>query len=386
MAISYGCTVKVLAGTASERLAPLGVMTWITFASSGASVAIAILTSSWVPAALTVGALSMNIPVAGVAVIAVVPWKFWPRMVMVNICPRLARIGLIESRFGAPTPMRKVFAIGVANGTVVVPRNIWTPRRLAAAPAWTVMGTDIWVPSGAIVKAPRVILSGGMIETLVTSFRATPEIVSVPAVLGETGVVETPVATAPTATPNCNDSANVGGAAGGLGSCRTTPRAAAATGPTTCGGGGVPSCSTTPSATDVTGVMVEPAALVIVIVVCGVKVSEEVPAGVVTVTARAPVAAFAVALTVTVICVPLASTVGGLLMLIPLGGDTPTALAFWKLSPRTVSITAGASVCRKFGVTDWSTARGALTRNCAATGLAKGTSAAPAFTLAPRIV
>src|SRR5258706_6316911 len=353
MAFSYGCTVKVLAGTASERLAPLGVMTWITFASSGASGAIEILTSTSVPVALTVGELSMNIPVAGVAVTALVPWKFWPRMIIVKVCPRLARIGLIESKFGVPTPMRKVFATGVVKGTVTVARNAWTARRPVVAPAWTVMGTVTCVPSGAVVGVPRTtLLSGGARAALVTSPSATPEIVSVPDVLGESGVAETLVATAPTATPSCGTSARLGGGGGGFAFCSTTPTDAAVIGPTETGGGGVPLCRTTPTDAAVTGVMVGPAVAVTVMVFPGVVADDDVPAGVVTVTARGPVAAFAAALRLTVICVPVGSTAGGLLMLMPSGGTTPTALAFWKLRPRTVSVTGGAPVCRKFGVTD----------------------------------
>src|SRR6266513_11203 len=156
-------------------------------------------------------------------------------------------------------------------------------------------------------------------------------------------------------------------------------------GPVDGGGGGLPSCKTTPSEGEVTGVTVSPAALVIVIVFSGARTVEEVPAGVVTVTARGPVAALEAALRLTVTCLPVGSIVGGLLMLMPSGGATPTALAFWKLSPRIVSVVAGAPVCRKFGVIDRSTGSGALTRNCAESGLENGTAAAPARTCTARI-
>src|SRR6266699_3448205 len=357
----------------------------MTFASSGASKAMLICTVTTVPSGLATGIVSMAIPVLGVAVTAVTPWKFWPRMVMVKVCPRLLRIGVIESMFGGtPVPILKVFDLNGANSTRVVPRRTVTARKPADAPASTAIGTETWLPSGAATGVPTVMLLSGATETLVTSFSAKPEIVNVPDTPGESGGVETPVAIGPTATPTSGALANVVGAAGGFGSCSTTPSAGALNGPKSRGGGGVPSCRMTPSTGEATGVTTAPTAAVTVIVFCAVKTSDEVPAGVVTVTARGPVAA--AALKVTVIGVPAGSTVGGLLMVIPLGGDTPTALAFWKFRPRIVSVTAGAPVCRKVGEIESKTAGGAITRNCAEIALENGTEAVPASTRTARIV
>src|SRR5213592_3075156 len=97
-------------------------------------------------------------------------------------------------------------------------------------------------------------LAEGTIATLVTSFSAKPEVVSVPDVLGESGGAETPVAIGPTATPTFGAVVNVVGAGGGLGSWSTTPSVGALTGPRICGGGGVLSCTTTPSTGEATGV------------------------------------------------------------------------------------------------------------------------------------
>src|SRR6266581_9726519 len=72
-------------------------------------------------------------------------------------------------------------------------------------------------------------------------------------------------------------------------------------------------------------------------------------------------------------------------MLMPVGGVTATALAFWKLRPRIVSVTA-VPVFRKLGVIESKTGGGALTRNCAEIGLENGTEAVPARTRTARIV
>src|SRR5712691_4107173 len=147
---------------------------------------------------------------------------------------------------------------------------------------------------------PTNMLVEGTIATLVTSPSANPEIVSVPEEFGESGGAETPVAIGPTATPTFGAVVNVVGAGGGLGSWSTTPSVGALTGPTICGGGGVLYCTTTPSTGDATGFTESMTVGVIVIVLAAVKASDEVPPGVVTVTARGPVAALAAALSVTV--------------------------------------------------------------------------------------
>src|SRR5712691_3172696 len=273
----------------------------MTFASSGASDAMVIRTVPVVPSAVTVGELSITMPAAGVAVTAVTPWKFWPRMVMVKVWPRLLRIGVIESMFGKPTPTRNVLLPAGANSTRAVPRRTCAPRRPAAAPACTVIGADTCVPSGATLSAPSTMPSGGTTDTVVTSCSAKPEIVNVPNVLGESGGAWTPVATGPSATPRLRETAKVVGAGGAAESCSNTPTMGAYTGPMICCGGGASLCNRTPSRGEFTGDTRGPAALVMVMVFSAVNALDEVPAGVVTVTARGPVAASAAALSVTVI-------------------------------------------------------------------------------------
>src|SRR5690349_20755394 len=134
-------------------------------------------------------------------------------------------------------------------------------------------------------------LSGGVTVTAVTSFSATPEIVSVPDAPKNSGGADTAVAAAASATLNAGDAAKAATGAGGVALCRTMPSGCVTNGPTDTGGGGVALCSTPPSAGAAIGVIVGPAAVVSVSVFSGASVAEEVPAGVVTVTARGPVAA-----------------------------------------------------------------------------------------------
>jgi len=149
--------------------------------------------------------------------------------------------------------MRKVFASALANGTVVVPRNIGPAqaRGCTAGP----YGDGYWVPSGAIVREPRVILSAECRDALSRSGRHRKSGQRAD-VLGESGVVGNSVATAPTAL-QLQRLRNVA-RRGRIGSCRPR-RGPAGDRAFELRRRGVPFCSTTPS--HGSAWMVEPAAL-----------------------------------------------------------------------------------------------------------------------------
>src|SRR2546426_2522498 len=283
--------------------------------------------------------------------------------------------------------MRSRFACGSLNArrpdAVVTTTSLVTTGASAA----TVIGTLTCDPSGLIVRAPSVMPSGGMTDTPVTPPSPAPLIVNVPELPRTIPVGSIRVGTAPSATPSAEDARKLVVLVGGGVNSTTTPTNGASIGPITVdGGGGGCNSFTTPSSGEVTGVKVVPALVESVSVFASVSVEDVSPAGVTTTTARGPGPAPAAALMLTVTTVPSALTEGGELTVIPSGGTIFTCDAFWKLTPRTVSVVSGAPICRMIGLIESILACGGVTRKSAAAGSLNGITVVLASTWTVRSV
>src|SRR5438132_746778 len=251
----------------------------------------------------------------------------------------------------------------------------------------TVIGRLTCEPSGLIVRAPSVMPSGGMTDTPVTPPSPVPLTVNVPELPRTIPVGSMRVGTAPSATPSAEDARKLVVLVGGGVNSTTTPTNGASIGPITVDVGGAGGVSfTTPSSGDTTGVNVVPALVESVSVFASVSVEDVSPAGVTTTTARGPGAVPTAALMFTFSVVPSVLTEGGELTVIPSGGTIFTCKAFWKLTPRTVSVVSGAPICRTIGLIESIRGCCAVTRKIAAAGSLKAIETVPASTRTVRSV